>query len=44
MSVLKCNRTESKVQFITTAIEIEGKTILCTIWFLMREKRKLSRI
>ena len=27
MSVLKCNRTESKVQFITTAIEIEGKTI-----------------
>ena len=27
MSVLKCNRTESKVQYITTAIEIEGKTI-----------------
>ena len=27
MSVLKCNRSESKVQFITTAIEIEGKTI-----------------
>ena len=27
MSVLKCNRTESKVQYITTAIEIEYKTI-----------------